>query len=393
MSVPSPLVMARPVEQFACSAGRRLAYDTSGTLWEWEQMGNLFSRPMPAAFVEGVTALAAGHEYSLAVRDDGSVWMWGDVAGWGLEPSPDRGLVRVNALEGTTAIAANQWPLFDGQSLVAVGRDGGLLYWRFQDPAGPLELSLPRPATAVAMGAFHALALTDDGRVWSWGLNDAGQLGVGDLDGRETPTEISGLSGITAIAADLSQSYALDGEGRIWQWGSQVTGYEADGSAIWEELVAPARLEGIESVVSIRAGWYRLFAATADGALWARGDNSYGRLGDGTWERRDEPVRVIGYGPDAPPLPLPPAPAISIATEPGAATLTVEADDLRDGLLLYYAPYPGAEEVRVRELGDRRVTRFELPSGSAYYAGVLIDDRRGALGLSPLSNVEHFVVP
>ena len=384
--------MAYPVERFECAADRALLYDARGTIWAWEGAWDPLTRPRAVGVAEGVVALAGGSSYSLAVRDDGSVWMWGDVAYWGLEPPPEGSAVRVHALEGTTAVAANQWPMFDAQSLVAIRRDGRLRYWRFQDPAGPRELALPRPATAVAMGDFHALALTDEGRVWSWGDNDSGQLGLGDLEIRDMPTEVSGLSGVIAVAASPGKSFALDDQGQVWWWGG-IFRYDTDGTWSSEHQTTPVRLEGLESVTAISAGWGRMFAVDADGAVWGWGSNAYGQLGDGTRETPDAPVPVIDYNPDAPPSPLPPAPVISIATEPGAATLTVEADDSSDGLLLYYAPYPGAEEVRVRALGEQRVTRFELPSGSAYYAGVLIDDRRGTLGLSPLSNVEHVIVP
>ncbi|HIF22161.1 MAG TPA: RCC1 repeat-containing protein, partial [Gemmatimonadetes bacterium] len=77
-------------------------------------------------------------------------------------------------------------------------------------------LGLP-PVTALAAGNDHVLALTDDGQVWAWGSNDAGQLG------RSTPLSASdgapGLSdmigtianpGFTVAGADLTvRDYGL----------------------------------------------------------------------------------------------------------------------------------------------------------------------------------------
>ena len=49
---------------------------------------------------------------------------------------------------------------------------------------------------AVHSGGRHALALTADGRVFSWGEGDDGKLGHGDQSTLETPRCIEALNGI-----------------------------------------------------------------------------------------------------------------------------------------------------------------------------------------------------
>jgi hypothetical protein len=53
-------------------------------------------------------------------------------------------------------------------------------------------------ATAIAAGAFHSLALKQDGTVVAWGDNGYGQS-----------TVPAGLSGVTAIAAGYDHSWAV----------------------------------------------------------------------------------------------------------------------------------------------------------------------------------------
>ncbi|XVE93435.1 hypothetical protein REPUB_Repub01dG0192200 [Reevesia pubescens] len=46
----------------------------------------------------------------------------------------------------------------------------------------------------IAVGAFHNLALQEDGTLWAWGNNEYGQLGTGDTQPRSEPIPVQGLS-------------------------------------------------------------------------------------------------------------------------------------------------------------------------------------------------------
>ena len=60
----------------------------------------------------------------------------------------------------------------------------------------PQEVPLPEPATAVAAGANHTLCLGESGSVWSFGCNGRGQLGVGkDIVLQREPRLVQGLQG------------------------------------------------------------------------------------------------------------------------------------------------------------------------------------------------------
>lgn len=51
----------------------------------------------------------------------------------------------------------------------------------------------------IAVGAFHNLALSEDGMLWAWGNNEYGQLGTGDTQPRSQPVPVQGLSGLTLV--------------------------------------------------------------------------------------------------------------------------------------------------------------------------------------------------
>ena len=79
--------------------------------------------------------------------------------------------------------------------------------------------------TAIAAGPDFAMALRDDGTVWTWGDNQFGTLGDGTTDNSNVPVQVKGLSGIVAI----SPGYSLDENGVIWAWGPDTEGQLGDG--------------------------------------------------------------------------------------------------------------------------------------------------------------------
>jgi len=73
----------------------------------------------------------------------------------------------------------------------------------------------------IACGAFHLLVVAKDGEggplnVYAAGLNNYGQLGLGDLDARKELTKISAFDGsnISEVAAGVHHSLCLDSSGR-----------------------------------------------------------------------------------------------------------------------------------------------------------------------------------
>src|SRR5665213_1602411 len=96
-----------------------------------------------------------------------------------------------------------------------------------------LSLAAARADAAVvsiAAGASHSLALKNDGTVWAWGDNGAGELGDGTTTQRNTPLQVSGLTGVVAVAAGHFHSLAVKSDGTVWAWGDNNSGDLGDGT-------------------------------------------------------------------------------------------------------------------------------------------------------------------
>ncbi len=134
--------------------------------------------------LSGVTAIAGGSEYSLALKSDGTVVAWG-YNGYGQTTAP-------GGLSGVTAIAAG------GRHSLALKSDRTVVAWGYNAQG---QTNVPgglSGVTAIAAGYAHSLALKSDGTVVAWGWNGYGLTNVP-----------GGLSGVTAIAGGDNHSLAL----------------------------------------------------------------------------------------------------------------------------------------------------------------------------------------
>src|SRR5690606_4513144 len=127
-------------------------------------------------------------------------------------------MVRVDSLSSSTGFKSVG---ATNLSSAAVDVNGGLVY-RGILFANPTEPDLKFIANA--SGQSHHLALDSKGRIWAWGNNSDGQLGIGNTRFTKNPMLIKSSrfygAKIIAIAAGQSHSLALDEQERLWSWGA-----------------------------------------------------------------------------------------------------------------------------------------------------------------------------
>lgn len=279
-----------------------------GSVWAWGnnyngQLGDGSTTvsyvPVRVSGLSGVVAIAGGHNHNIALKDNGAVWSWGineyGQLGNGTDIYSSNIPVRVSGLTGVMAVAAGR------EHSVALREDGTVWAWgdnrlgQLGTNLGasniPVQVSGLSGITAIAAGVFHSMALKDDGTVWAWGHNGYGQLGNGTI-GRISfnPAQVSELSGIIAIAAGGYHSMALKNDGTVWAWGRNDSGAIGDDSTSDRNI--PVQVSGLSSVAAIAGGGYHSIALKHDGTVWAWGRNSSGELGDGTTTQRSTPIQI-----------------------------------------------------------------------------------------------------
>ncbi|MGO3702061.1 MAG: RCC1 domain-containing protein [Candidatus Saccharimonadales bacterium] len=152
------------------------------------------------------------------------------------------------------------------------------------------------------MGSGHSLALSADGKVYSWGVNTNGRLGDGTEYHVSFPiavkTEGTPMQGkrIVQIAGGNSHSLALASDGTVYAWGSNSNGQLGNnntGTDAWEPVAVS--MSGVLSgkrIVQIAGGNSHSLALDSDGKVYAWGLNDYGQLGNNSTTSSAVPVAV-----------------------------------------------------------------------------------------------------
>lgn len=247
------------------------------------------SAPVDVLGANASTQVVAGQHHSLARQSDGSVLTWGENSLGQLGDGTTTTREKPVAVPGATAVTA----LAGGCShSLALRSDGTVLAWGFNSTGQlgdgsstnrltPVVVAGLNNVTAIAAGCGHSVALKSDGTVWAWGFNFEGQLGTTTAAiAQRTPVLVGGLTGITAIASGNHHTLALGSDGRVWSWGKNDKGQLGDGSlANRFNVVAIGTLS---DVTDISAGQNFSVVLARTGQVFAWGQNDFGQLGNGT---------------------------------------------------------------------------------------------------------------
>ena len=101
----------------------------------------------------------------------------------------------------------------------------------------PVVVKLPGAVRQVSQGGSgqnngQTVVVLSDGTVWSWGNNRHGQLGNGSRADSDVPMAVDVPSGVHFLQVNSGgyACYAIDGSGRLWAWGGNDNGQLGIGS-------------------------------------------------------------------------------------------------------------------------------------------------------------------
>ncbi|NWU91025.1 RPGR regulator, partial [Upupa epops] len=136
-----------------------------------------------------------------------------------------------------------------------------------------------KPKLAVC-GRNHTLVYTEKGHVYAAGGNSEGQLGLGDTEERTTFHVVSFFTSqhkIKQLAAGSYTSAALTEDGQLFVWGDNSEGQI--GLAHEPCVSVPCQVDVGKPVSSVSCGYYHSALVTGDGELYTFGEPENGKLG------------------------------------------------------------------------------------------------------------------
>ncbi|XP_057393751.1 X-linked retinitis pigmentosa GTPase regulator isoform X10 [Balaenoptera acutorostrata] len=131
-----------------------------------------------------------------------------------------------------------------------------------------------------ACGRNHTLVSTEGGKVYAAGGNTEGQLGLGDTEERNTFHLISFFTSqhkIKQLSAGSNTSAALTEDGELFMWGDNSEGQI--GLQNITSICVPHQVTIGKPISWISCGYYHSAFVTTEGELYTFGEPEYGKLG------------------------------------------------------------------------------------------------------------------
>lgn len=296
----------------ACGGDFTIGISTEGELYSWGlndngQLGNGNTTDFitqQLITVSGVTftSIACGSSHSMALTSEGQLYTWGynEYGQLGNNTTTDALTPQLITVSGATfaSIAGGRY------HSMALTTDGKLYTWgsnvygQLGNDSATTALT-PQLITvsgvtfaSIACSAYHSMALTSEGQLYTWGSNATGELGNGtDIDAL-TPQLIT-VAGVTFanISCGYSFSTALSSDGKLYTWGSNEYGQLA--ISLRQSYTTPQLItvSGV-TFTEINCGNRHMIALSSDGKLYTWGNNASGQLGIGTYSDQDEPTLI-----------------------------------------------------------------------------------------------------
>lgn len=131
--------------------------------------------------------------------------------------------------------------------------------------------------------AYHVMAISADLELYTWGYNAQGQLGRGNTTYSKLPILIDlGDEEVVYVSAGNTNSLAVTASGKVYTWGTNNYGQLGIGNTTaktsFVRVYAENGVDYLKDVISIAADNCHMAAVLKDGSVYAWGYNGYGQL-------------------------------------------------------------------------------------------------------------------
>ena len=232
--------------QVTCGSYHTAAVSSNGDLFTWgggmygklghgTEIGHSAPKRVEGLVGTKVHQIACGSRHTAVIATNGALYTWGDkengVAGHGdteghqytpklLEKLASKRVIQLSACGFHTGCLTDKGEVYTWGE----GKFGRLGHNAERNCHSPrlVEALLGTQPRQVACGGFHTAVITEDGRTFTFGGGEHGQLGHGNKVNKVVPTLVQALEGlsISQITCGWSHSVALTNKGKVYTWGN-----------------------------------------------------------------------------------------------------------------------------------------------------------------------------
>jgi alpha-tubulin suppressor-like RCC1 family protein len=285
-------------------------YGSDGRLGHGDQRTQMIPRPVLSLSGVRIVKVAAGAHHSLVLSDQGNVFSFGvgidGSLGHGdqarqLVPKLISSLQREKVVD-IAAGSAHSLVVAESGDVYSfgLGSEGALGHGDTDMSLVPkkIEHFVQRPAVKVAAGGSHSLVLSKEGRVLSFGQNSYGQLGLGHFSRMiASPAQVQVEAAAVEIEAGAHHSLVLTNDGRVYSFGLAQHGQLGHGNDL-RDNPEPTLIRSLERerIVDVAAGNNFSLVLSAEGTVFSFGCGKNGRLGKGDESNATQPTVVFAAG-------------------------------------------------------------------------------------------------
>ncbi|MDR0268132.1 stalk domain-containing protein [Paenibacillus sp.] len=243
-------------------SGYQLAVKKDGTVWEWGQCYDNMKKTQPPrqlAELTGVSQVSTQNIVNYALKTDGTVWAWSRNRETGVSGKP----VQVQGLSKITSMNAA------GDMVYTLDSAGSVWIFSSKLDGGKLSLSVPTRISGIPklkqVSAYYAnqmYGVDASGTAWKWSLDLASP--ILKLTGK--PTKVYPTLKIKNIQAASDHAVLLTVEGDVWTFGKKPAGKDG-------------KVKGLSGITSVSAGSLHSLVIDSKGQVWGWGANQWNEVG------------------------------------------------------------------------------------------------------------------